>query len=61
MKTVSVTTQIDAPPDDRWQPLADGGWGIGDNFLTLTMHNEHDRTGGHRGAFGSYGAPIGTQ
>ena len=49
-------------PGDRSDALvlieeaADGGRGIGGNVLTLTMRNEHDRAGGHRGESGSYGA-----
>jgi hypothetical protein len=41
--------------------MADGGRGRGDNVLTITMRTEHDRTGGHRGEFGSYGAPGDTR
>jgi hypothetical protein len=33
-----------------------GGWGIGDNVLTLTTRNEPDRGPGRRGAFWSYDA-----
>jgi hypothetical protein len=43
------------------EEAADGGCGIGDNVLTVTTRNEHDRTEGHRGAFGSYGAPFDTR
>ena len=45
-------------PNARSSRGGGGGRGIGDNVLTLTTRNEHDRTGGHRGAFGSYGAPF---
>ena len=33
--------------------VADGGWGTDDNALTRTTPNKHDRTGAHRGSFGS--------
>ena len=41
--------------------VADGGWGTGDNALTRSTHNEHDRTGAHRAAFGSRRAPSDTR
>jgi hypothetical protein len=43
------------------EEVANGGWGSGDNFLTRTTRNEHDRTAGQRGEFGSRGAPSDTR
>jgi hypothetical protein len=43
------------------EEAADDGSDIGDNVLTLTTRNEHDRTGRQRVMFGSRSAPTGTR